>query len=137
MAIAKNTKILIGDAEVSEAFTQILGVTEISWDGTQWDTEETTNHDDATPVRTSVPTVYSNGNINLVITHDPANTNHALLKSLSVSGAARNFQLDHVNDAEHVQFEGFVTSHKFDTPKDGIQKANVTIMVNGAFEPVV
>ena len=136
MSLSKNTKILIANAgSPSETFSQILKVTEISWDGISWDTEETTNHDTTTKVRTSVPTLYSNGNISLVITFDAANTNHALLRSLATTGAARNFQLHQVS-GEEMQFEGFVTNFAFDTPVDGLQKANVTVMVNGEMTDV-
>ena len=127
MALAKHTVIKI-------AGTAITGVTELSWDGVSWDTEETTNHDAATPVRTSVPTLYTNGNIGLVLTFDHTNTQHALLRTHSTTGAVAEFQMIQVDGGEDVEFDGFVTGFNFDTPVDGLLKANVTIMVDGAFE---
>lgn len=135
MSLAKNTIIKIGDAgSPTEVFTQIAKCTEVAWDGVSWSTEKTTNHDSATPVETMVPTIYSNGSIKITINpYSAGDTQHALLRSLSLSGAARNFQLVHVDSTETAAFSGYVTSFAYETPVDGELKAKVTIMINGAF----
>lgn len=132
--LAKGISFQIGNAgSPTEVFTQIAGITDIDYSGTSWDTEETTSHDSPEPVRTARPTVRTDGEITLVILHDPSNTQHALLKTLSTSGTARNFKITYPNSTLGTfTFSGYITAYKFDTPKDGTQKTNVSILVNGS-----
>lgn len=137
MSLAKNTAFKIGNGgSPSETFAQITGVTEFSWSGLSWSTETTTSHDSATPVETLAPTIYSNGTFDLTILWNPVNTQHAQLRTLSTSGAFNNFQVEHVNSGEEMEFSGFVSAFTFDTPVDGLVKANVTVTVNGEMTPV-
>lgn len=136
MSLAKNTSFKIGNGGGEETFAQITGVTELSWSGVSWSTETTTSHDNATPVETLAPTIYSNGTWDLTVLFSPINTQHAQLRTLSTSGAFNNFQVEHVNSGEEMQFSGFVSAFTFDTPVDGLVKANVTITVNGAMTSV-
>lgn len=132
--LSKNTVFRIYDG--SSNYDQITGVTDVSWDGVSWSTETTTNHDNSTPVETMSPTIYTNGTFKLTILWDKTNTQHAALRTLSTSGAAQNFQIAHVNSGEEKQFSGYCTAFAFDTPVDGLLKANVTISVNGAMSDV-
>src|SRR6185295_16396695 len=102
--LAKHTIFSVGDGGGSEVFTAVTGVTSLSWSGVSWSNEDTTNNDAATPVKTMAQTLYTNGDFSLVITFDATNTQHALLRTLSNTGAQRNFQVTQVGTSgEHVQ----------------------------------
>jgi hypothetical protein len=138
MSLAKNCIYRLGNgATPTEIFTQITGVTELSWSGTTYSTESTTSHDNSTPVETLVPTIYSNGTFSLTLIYAATNTQHALLRTLSTSGASVNMQVKYTGtSAEEMGFAGYVTAFVFDTPVDGLLKANVTITVNGVMTAV-
>jgi hypothetical protein len=127
--LAKNTVLKLG----APSGVQITGVTAISWSGTSFATEDTTNHDSSTPVKTLQTTVYDNGKLTLTIDYDGTNTQHVALKTLSTSGAAQQFEMIQVASAADNTFTGFVTSFAFVTDVTGLLKAKVDISNSGAF----
>ena len=134
--LAKNTVLKIGDSAMSEAFTQITKMTNLAWSGRAWDQEDTTNHDDASLAKAFENTLYSNGSFTFTLTYDQANTQHALLLTKSETGVKVNFHIINVASAMSKLFSGAVTSFAFDTPVGGLLKANVTVMVSGAFSAI-
>ncbi len=131
--LAKNTVLKMSDMAMSPVLTQIPNVTVMKWSGRKWNTEKTTSHDSATPVETSVPTIYSNGDVQLTIDWDHTNAQHAQIKAYSLTGAPCDFEMIQVDSAADDNFTGYITNLTFDTPVDGLLKANVTILVNGVF----
>jgi len=132
--LAKGIFFGLGDGGGPEVFNQIVNVTNFNLSGTTWAVEETTSHDNATPVKTVSPTIKDEGKVTLVL--DPyviGNTYHAALRALSVSGAANNFRITYPGDQMGSNdLSGFVTNFAFDTPVNGLLKAKVEVTVNGA-----
>src|ERR1039457_4785672 len=96
--LAKNTVLKI-------AGTQISAVTSIAWSGRTWAVEDTTNHDAATPVKTTQTTLADNGKVSLVISpYNKADTQHALLRSTNITGASAAFIMVQVNSGETAAF---------------------------------
>jgi len=125
MALAKNTVFKVNTVAVT-------GVTSISWSGRVFATEDITNHDAATPVKMAQTTIADNGKVSLILSpYDKGNTQHALLRSLNISGASAAFVMVQVNSGETATFNGYVSSFSWDTPVLGILKAKVDILVNG------
>lgn len=123
--LAKNTIFKVGT-------TAVTGVTSIAWSGITWKTEDTTNHDSATPVETLQTTVYSNGKYSVILDYDVNNTQHTALRTLSTSGASQSFIVIQVNSGETQTFDGYVTSFSFDTPVNGLLKAKIDVTCAGA-----
>ncbi len=125
MSLAKNTTIKVSG-------TQISKVTSIAWSGRVFSTEDTTNHDSTAAVKTVQTTIADNGKVSLVISpYTKGDTQHDLLRTLSVSGASASFVMTQVNTGEIATFTGFVTNFVYDTPVSGLLKAKVDITVSG------
>lgn len=134
--LAKGTQLLIGDAgSPTEVFTQVTAMTEINWDGRSWATEETTNNDAVTPQTTRAVTIATDGKLSMTFKPwDPdTNVQHALLETITRSGAARNFKLYHPGSSIGYAgpFEAFVSMQKFETPTAGIWAAKIDLTPTG------
>lgn len=133
--LAKGVNFQIGDSGTpTETFTQVINLTEISFSGTSWSTETTTNHNATDPVESIVPTIRQDGTISLTISpFIPGNTQHDLLRTLSESGASNNFQFIYPQSSVGTfTFAGFVQSFGFETKVDGLYKASVTLQPSAA-----
>jgi hypothetical protein len=117
----------------NSGFSQIQNITSFGLSGTTWKTEDTTSHDSATPVETLQPTIRNDGKISLIISpYIPGNTEHAFLRTLSLSSTANNFRIIYpASELGSFDISGYVTSFSFDTPVNGLLKAKVDITVNG------
>ena|SRR5579862_2289801 len=119
----------------SASYHQIPDATEITWSGTTWDQEATTTHDTTTPVKTFQTTLYGNGDVTCKVLVDSTNTYHTLLKTLSQSGDANNFQFVDVNGLTR-QFSGYVLSYVPTNAVNSLLSVTVKIGVNGAMTEV-
>lgn len=107
----------------------ILNITEISFGGTSWATEDVTSHNSTTPVAEITPTIRQDGTIDLTLSPFlPADPVHQSLRDMSQSGATDTFTVTYPGSTLGTfSFTGFVQSFTFDTPVDGIYKASTTI----------
>jgi hypothetical protein len=111
------------------AGNQILNLTEIAFGGTSWSLETITSHNSTVPVEEVIPTIRQDGTVSFTITPFlPANVQHALLRTLSTSGATSTFALTFPGaSVGTISFTGFVQALSFTTPVDGIMGASVTV----------
>lgn len=133
--LAKGINFSIGNAgSPTEVFNQILNITDVGLSGTTWDTEELTNHNTPDRSRLYCPTIRSEGEVSLTVKPWIAgNTQHTLIRTLSESGAARNFQITYPGSTLGTNaFSGYVSAFRFDTPIDGVHGAEITIQVHGS-----
>lgn len=132
--LAKGIQLLIGDGGGPETFSQVTGVVEFMPPGISWGVEDLTNHDSTSPATTQTNTVRTQSSVTLTIKpFDHANTNHALLLTLSQSGALRNFKIYHPGSSIGYMgpFEAFVKMSVPDTPQAGIYAARLEISPTG------
>lgn len=134
MSLGKNTQFKIGDGGGTEVFTQVSHTTLVDHAGSSWATEDTTNHDAATAVKTLQTTILDNKSFKLTISpFSSVDTQHARMRTRSLDGASNNFKVVFPSGGgETWSFAGYVTDWKFDTPVAGLLKAQCTVMINGA-----
>jgi len=135
--LAKGISFQIGDGgSPTEVFTHVPKITEITPSGTAWETEDLTNHDSTDPVTEMETTIRDEGTIALVIKPwVPGNAQHALIRALSQSGAARNMQMSYPGGSlGTIRFLAHVSNFAFITPTKAHHGANVTVQVRGALD---
>ena len=135
MFLAKGTQFLIQRDDLS--YHQILNVTQFTPGATTWDTEDVTNHNSTDRAKDFVTTLYSAGEITLTIVWDATDVDHQLLRTLSESGAERNFKITYpAGSIGTFTCSGFVKSFKYTPDVKSVLKAEVSIVINGAVTDV-
>jgi len=132
---ALTTKLMVGDGEVVEAFTELAYVSNISGPGLAVDTEDVTTHDQATAFEEVVATILRTGEITLDIVYDPDEGTHdattGLLKDLE-DKTLRNFQLQFPSTGYVMfTFAAYVTGFEPGAPVGGALTASLSVKISG------
>jgi len=126
----------IGDGEVSEAFTTLAYVTNISGPGLALDVEDVTSHDQATAWEEVVATILRSGEVSIDLVFDPADDTQDFTATLAMGtllearGAATNFNIIFPDDTEWV-FPAFVTGWEPSAPVDGALTLAAKVKISG------
>lgn len=129
--VSQGMVIKISDAASPEVYTTIAEVTSISGPGGSSTEIDVT--DLSSTAKEKRLGLKDNGSINLAMNFIPGNTQHALLRTLSESGAARNFHLL-FTDSPQTQwaFSAYVQELSIDNSVDSVTTASVVLLLSGA-----
>jgi len=132
---ALTTKLMVGDGEVAEAFTELAYVSNISGPGLAVDTEDVTTHDQATAFEEVVATILRTGEITLDIVYDPDEGTHddttGLLLDME-NKTLRNFQLQFPSTGYVMfTFSAYVTGFEPGAPVGGALTASLSVKISG------
>ncbi len=125
------TLLKVGDGADPEVFTTIAEVKDISGPSMSLNMEDATSHDSG-GWREEIPTLLEAGDISFDINYT-GGTSQTILAEAQMTRERLNFQMvlplaTPVTKA----FSGYVTSHEYSAPVEGILTASVTIRVSGA-----
>lgn len=120
----------IGDGASPEVYTSISEITNISGPGGGASEIDTTDlNSTAKEFRLGL---VDNGSINLSLNFIPANTQHALLRTRSISGAVNNFRMTFTDSPATLwTFAAFVQELSVENGVDGVTTGSVTLRVSG------
>jgi hypothetical protein len=132
---ALTTKLMVGDGEVEEAFTELANVSNISGPGLGVDTEDVTTHDQTTAFEEVVTTILRTGEITLDLVYDPDEGTHdattGLLKDME-DKTLRNFQLQFPSTGYVMfTFAAYVTGFEPGAPVGGALTASLSVKISG------
>jgi hypothetical protein len=129
----------IGDGAMTEAFTTVAGVKDISGPQMTRDNVEVTAHDSPDGYKERVPTLKDGGQVTFELNWDPSDATHDLatgLGSLIDVDDPTHFRLVYPRLSKRWAFSGYVTAYgPIAAPVAGVHQAPVTIMVTG--QPVL
>lgn len=123
-----------GDGAMSEAFTSITEVTNLSSPGMKLDLQEVTNMESPTAWREFIATLKDAGEVTVEFNGLPAETQQVALRTCLVNKTKRNFRITFTDSGPTTwNFSGFVTNFQY-VPGDvnGALKGNATIKITGA-----
>jgi len=129
--VSQGMTIAIGDGASPEVFTTITDVTDIAGpDGSASEIDTTDLSSTAREYRLGLT---DNGNVTLTVNFKPQDTQHALLRTKSISGAETNFRITFTDSpATTWTFAAFVKGVPISNSVDGVTTASITLRVTGA-----
>ena len=123
-----------GDAAMSEAFTSILEVTNITGPGFSLDLQEVTSMESPSAWREFIATLKNAGEVNFDFNLSPAQATHTALRDTLVNRTRRNWKMVFTDTAPTTwSFTGFLTAFQVN-PGDvnGVLKGSGTIKLTAA-----
>lgn len=129
--VSQGMTIGIGDEASPEVYTTIEEVDSIGGpDGESSEIPVTDLSSTAVEIRQGLK---DNGIVALALNYIPANTQHALLRTLSISGAQRNFRIAFTDSPQTLwTFAAFVKGVPISNEVDGVTRATINLRVTGS-----
>jgi len=129
--VSQGMTLKISDAASPEVYTAIPEITSLGGpDGEASEIDTTDLDSTAKEFRLGL---VDNGSINVSMNFRPAQTQHALLRTLSVSGAARNYRLTFTDSPATIwTFSAFVKGVPIENSVDGVTTASINLRITGA-----
>lgn len=129
--VSQGMTIGIGDGASPEVYTSITEVTNISGPGGGASEIDTTDlNSTAKEFRLGL---VDNGSITLSLNFIPANVQHALLRTKSISGVSTNFRLTFTDSPATLwTFAAFVQELSIENGVDGVTTGSVTLRITGS-----
>jgi len=129
--VSQGMTIAISDAASPEVYTSIPDVTSIGGpDGEASEIDTTDLDSTAKEFRLGL---IDNGSVNLGMNFRPAQTQHALLRTLSISGAARNYRITFTDSpATTWTFSAYVKGVPVENSVDSVTTASVNLRITGS-----
>lgn len=129
--VSQGMTIAIGDGASPEVFTTINDVTDISGpDGGASEIDTTDLSSTAKEFRLGL---IDNGNVSMAMNFQPKDTQHALLRTKSISGVQANYRITFTDSpATTWTFAAFVKGVPINNSVDGVTTANVTLRITGS-----
>ena len=126
------TLLKIGDGGVTETFTAIAEVLDISGPSYTLDTEEVTNHSTTGGYKEYIPTLKDGGEVTFSLNFFQDTTHVALFTDFE-NRTRRNFQIVFPLSSgdDTLTFAAFVTSIGHDAPVQGVLTESLTLKVTG------
>jgi len=129
--VSQGMTIGIGDGASPEVYTTISDVTNIA--GPDGEASEIDTTDLSSTAKEFRLGLVDNGSINLAMSFIPANTQHALLRTLSISGAENNYQLAFTDSPQTLwTFAAFVKGVPIDNSVDAVTTASINLRITGS-----
>lgn len=121
----------VSDAASPEVYTTIANVSSISGPGGSASEIDVT--DLSSTAKEFRLGLQDEGEVTLEIQYVPANTQHALLRSLRAAGTSRNFRITFTDSPQTTwTFLAFVKSFPVNNSVDGVTTVSVALRVSGA-----
>tara|TARA_Y100000310_G_scaffold239557_1_gene243182 strand:- start:1396 stop:1830 length:435 start_codon:yes stop_codon:yes gene_type:complete len=125
------TILKIGDGEVSEAFTTIAEIHDITPPSTSLATVDATNMESPDGFTEVIATLLESGPVELDLNLIEDDSSQALLRTDAEAKTLRNFQVVLPGAAYQYTFAAYVTNLGPATPRDGRMSQSVTLTVSG------
>ena len=133
VTLAKGTQIAAGDAASPEAFTQVLGVTEVSLPNPETEDIETTDHDTTDATKEYVPGLIEPGDLSFLFKDDPDESSQTIIETSRAARSILNWQTTIPTTTPQVDvFPAYVKSVEVVTEINGIVMKRATLKVAGA-----
>jgi len=129
--VSQGMTIAMGDAASPEVWSTISEVTSIGGpDGSASEIDTTDLNSTAKEFRLGL---LDNGSVSISLNFIPANVQHALLRTLSISGAISNFRMTFTDSPQTTwTFTAFVMGLPIENSVDAVTTASITLRISGS-----